>query len=256
MTKKLLVTVIALLVSGAIAISYAQCTPEGEETCPDPQNNGQVCPDSLVGGIAGQLYSQVATILPPPYYVIPESRDTIQLHHVQLMAVDSLPPGITWVSNAANNEFMVGVYYCILLEGTPTMAGDYILRIVVDIYAEAVPGVVIKIGSETDSTSLSINVIWDPNSIPETEKGSFYVLEGQPNPFYGETRIGIFTAENEKVSLLVLDYLGKVVWSEGIHARAGENYFNFNGRKLSPGLYHYVVADSRHRLSDSFIKIE
>ena len=102
-----------LLMSINPATSFAQCTPGDETTCPDPENNGEVCPAVLPNGIIGKEYSQEFTIIAPPEYEI--DGNVIPLHHIKIVDVENLPPGITWETNASDSVFMVVTYKCVLL---------------------------------------------------------------------------------------------------------------------------------------------
>jgi hypothetical protein len=251
---KLRLSLLLLMLSvWSISISIAQCTPQNEETCPDPENNGQLCPDTLQDAEVGKLYSQEFTILAPPIYVVEE--DTITLHHIQLMSIDSLPEGITWISNSPDTVFMVGTYYCVLLEGTPNDTGLYNLRITVDIYAEVSPVLPpIKVGSQTDSTSLSITVRPESSSIAENLNSSFQILESKPNPFSRNTVLGVFTRQPELISLHVYDLIGKLIYHEDIFTEPGENFFHFNGEDLQEGMYIYSISNDHSRIAKTFIK--
>jgi hypothetical protein len=235
----------------------SQCTPGDEITCPDILNNGEVCPDSLPGGIAGQLYNHFFTILPPPEYPLNQN-DTIPLHHITLKDVGNLPLGMTWTSNSETNEFMVGTYYCVLLEGTPPVAGKYNLKIIVDVYVPPVipGGQPIFAKTYTDSTSLFLEVIWDPNSTGDLSETSFSLLEFQPNPFQHSTRIGIRLREQEEITLEVFDLVGQLHCKEIMTASTGDHYFKFNGNQLKTGLYIITVSNSHSAISKRLVKTE
>jgi len=253
MKIKILLLIILLSVF-TINILYSQCTPENEETCPDPENNGQLCPDTLQDAEVGKLYSEVFTILAPPEYVV-EGTDTIDLHHIQLMSIDSLPEGLTWISNSPDTVFMVGSYYCVLLEGTPVQTGKYNLRITVDVYAEVSPVLPpIKVATQTDSTSLSITVKPESSGIQDKLSKEFDVIECKPNPFDRTTQLGIFAKHHELMSLQVYDLVGKLIYTEDLMADPGENYFQFDGTDLPQGMFIYSVSNQQIRISKTFIK--
>ena len=51
--------IIAIFLIGiSPATTIAQCTPGDETSCPDPENNGEVCPAVLPNGIIGKEYKQ------------------------------------------------------------------------------------------------------------------------------------------------------------------------------------------------------
>lgn len=215
--------------------ALAQCDPMTAEECPDPENNGEICPDSLAVAFLNQQYSQVATILAPQ-----QDTSGIPLHHITLVTVDNLPPGLTWVSNAPGNEFMAGNYYCILMEGIPTESGTFYLKIVVDIYINffGTPVFALQV---TDSTSLAIQVV-DASSIPEPASRPLAIRNPAPNPFTSWTSIGFYLQEPGTVNFQVYNLLGKLVHEQGMESRKGENYLHFNGDFLRPGTYIYRLA--------------
>ncbi len=245
-----------LVITGLFStVSWAQCTPGDATTCPDPEENGQVCPDSLQGAIAGHLYSQAFTILAPPGY--PYNGDTILLDHITLKGVAGLPEGFTWQSNSPDNEFMVGTYYCVLLEGTPAVAGIYPLHITVDVFAKLFPTLPpILVATVTDSTSLFIAVKWDPNTIEESSPSSLSLLAPRPNPFSGHTRIGFYVRDPGEVRLDVYDLVGQLRYTETIRARQGDNHFDFDGTPLAKGTYIARVSNGFSVLTSQLIKTD
>lgn len=236
--------------------SWSQCTPGDAVTCPDVLNNGEVCPDSLPGAIAGHLYSEAFTILAPPVYPVNET-DTITLDHITLVGVTHLPEGFTWQSNTDSNEFMVGTYYCVLLEGTPATAGKYPLHITVDVYAKIFPLLPpILVATVTDSTSLFLEVKWDPNRTDDYPDKQAFILSTKPNPFFDRTRIEIRSREPGLIRLDVYDLVGQLRFTEYIQACRGTNYFDFNGHLLHQGVYILKVSSEAFSQTMRLIKTE
>ena len=255
MRKSLHLLLYLALTSLFSTVSWAQCTPGDASTCPDPEENGQVCPDSLQGAIAGQLYSQAFTILAPPGY--PYNGDTILLDHITLKDVAGLPEGFSWQSNSTDNEFMVGTYYCVLLEGTPASAGIYPLHITVDVFAKLFPTLPpILVATVIDSTSLFIAVKWDPNAIEESPASSLTLLTPGPNPFSVHTRIGFYARDPGEVRLDVYDLTGQLRYTETINARQGANHFDLDGTPLATGTYIARVSNGISVLSSQLIKTD
>ena len=237
----------------AAMTAWSQCEPASPEQCPDPENNGQVCPDSLTVARIGQLYSQVATIKPPAIYLMEDSTE-IELHHVKLMEVGNLPAGITWQSNTIDSIFTAGEYYCVLMEGTPVLAGDYPLRIVVDVYVVVVPGwPPIKVATVTDSTSLTLVVV-DDAGIKGNENTSLFVRQNIPNPFQCNTRIDFHSEIIGTVDFEVYSILGQRVYDQQIIAIRGENSLIFNGQMLPEGPYFYIFRSARYKSTGIMIR--
>jgi hypothetical protein len=225
--------------------AYSQCTPLSPDECPDPENNGQICPDTLPDAYLNQSYGEVVTML------VPMSDTTgIPLHHLTIVAVDNLPNGITWESNSPDSVFMAGNYYCILLEGTPTVADTFYLHIVLDVYINFF-GQPIYATTIVDSTSVFIAVI-DNTGIKEKENIS--IAGSFPNPFRSWTSTKYFSKETAAVTLQVYNLLGEMLDERHMTARPGENYFQFNGENLSPGTYCFVLRSGNSAVSRMMVK--
>ncbi|HSG68185.1 MAG TPA: T9SS type A sorting domain-containing protein [Bacteroidales bacterium] len=224
----------------------AQCVPMGPEECPDPENNGQVCPDTMPVGYLNQAYSEEATILAPQEY-----GTGIVLHHITLADLGNLPPGITWQSNAVGNEFMAGNYYCMILEGTPTVADTFYLKIVIDVYLN-IAGMPVFFAQVTDSTSLAM-IIREEFGIDEAENK--INLEGNfPNPFSDLTNIRFEAIEYGQASFEVYSLLGEKLHEEEIIIRPGENNIVYDGDLLPAGPYFYVIRKGNTLASKIFIR--
>jgi hypothetical protein len=253
--KRIIITLLLILPFSLATLNiYSQCEPATPEQCPDPENNGQVCPDSLVAAFVGQFYSQVATIKPPATYFLPPDSTEITLHHVKLMEVDNLPEGITWQSNTPDSIFIAGEYYCVLLEGTPDSAGEYTLRIVVDVYV-LIFGVPVKVATATDSTSLTLVVI-DNTGINGNENTSFYTRHNNPNPFQNETRIEYYSEKGGPVTFEVFSLLGERVYAEQLNASRGENFLVFKGQRLPKGSYFYLLRNGNYQSSGMMVRAD
>jgi hypothetical protein len=250
MKQKIFTLVFFLSICFGNLVSFAQCTPETPVQCPDPEDNGQICPDSLAVAYVGELYSQVATIKPPATFVF--NGNPVNLHHVKLMEVGNLPSGLTWQSNATDSVFMAGEYYCVLLEGTPDSAGEYDLRIVVDVYV-LIFNTPVYITTITDSTSLTIDVV--NNSGIKGYDNSYLVARSNfPNPFKENTRIDFYSGNAGPVSFEVYSILGHKVHDEQISALRGENSLVFNGQALPEGPYFYVFRSYVYKSTGIMIR--
>jgi hypothetical protein len=234
--------------------AFSQCTPQDSISCPDPEHNGEVCPDTLPDGMVGHNYSTVATILPPPKVLADTVHNIyIPLHHIKLMDVSNLPPGITYQSNTTDSIFLVGTYYCILLSGIPTMTGTYYLKIVVDIYV-SIGGTPVMLAEVTDSTSLAITVVPDNSGIANPEGNVFRLIPNSPNPFNSLTHIGYYSPAPGKVSLMVYNPVGQCLYSEESNGNKGVNYFSFDGHRLKEGLYYYTVSSGLKKFTRTMVK--
>lgn len=253
--KKLYTTILCLVFGLFLAqATFGQCTPGDSLSCPDPENNGEVCPESLPNAMVNQLYQQEFTILAPPAYHDSLTGFNIDLHHIKLLDVGNLPPGISWISNTEDSVFMVGTYYCVLMEGTPTETGEYPLEIQVEIYVNFF-GTPVLADTIIDSTSLKIDVI-EESGLKETRLFTIQSLETFPNPFDSQVEIVFNLTEPEEITIEVYNMLGKIIHSEIIKANFGENKLQFDGSKLKPGIYFCSLGDSRNALSRRIIKTQ
>jgi hypothetical protein len=251
--KRIINTLLVLIYFNLLAFnSFSQCEPLTPEQCPDPENNGQICPDSLEAAFVGQFYSQVATIKPPAFYYLPPDSTLITLHHVKLTEVGNLPDGLNWQSNTPDSVFTAGEYYCVLMEGTPDSAGQYPLKITVDVYV-LVFGVPVKAATVTDSTSLSIAVI-DNSGINDLVKSPLSILQNAPNPFRDETRIIYYSDRPGILDFEVYSSQGQMVHSQKAEATRGENYLVYHGKSLAAGLYHYILKADGFKVSGTIIR--
>jgi hypothetical protein len=234
--------------------AFSQCEPLTPEQCPDPENNGEVCPDTLEPAFLNQFYSQVATILPPSIYYLPPDSTVINLHHVKIMKVDNLPNGLTWQSNTTDSVFLAGEYNCVLMEGTPDSAGEYPLKIVVDVYV-LVFNFPVKVATAVDSTSLVLRVI-DNTGITSFKDAAFHAEQNIPNPFNSETRIRYYSDKPEAVVFEVFSLLGERVYTEQRVAAKGENMIIFQGGELPAGTYFYRLRSDRYQSGGMMIRVD
>jgi hypothetical protein len=227
--------------------SFAQCTPLGADECPDLENNGEICPDTLEIGFINQLYSEAITILAPS-----EDTSGIQLHHLTLITIDNLPTGMTWESNAPDDEFFPGIYYCVLMEGPPTVADTFPLKIIVDIYVD-VFGFPVYAGQIVDSTSVAL-IIVDNTGLVEGEDAAFYIRGNYPNPFTSWTSIKYYAEVPGPVEFEVYSIMGEMVDSKSANALKGENYFHYMGEQLAPGTYFYLLKSGEKSVAGKTIR--
>jgi len=244
--KKFLFYILLLSITNFIENqTFAQCTPGDATTCPDPEGNGEVCPAVLPPIYIQVDYQQQFTVLAPPQL---DTNDlVIPLHHITLLDVLNLPEGITWQSNAPNNEFFVGTYYCVLLSGITNAApGKYPIKIVVDVYA-SVAGTPVRLGTTVDSTSLSVDVAWNPNSIFENTYGQEN-LKLWPVPFQNEINVQLDSYSQGKVQVEIYNLLGSLVFQQELELD-NEGVFTLNTSFLKETSYLLSVSYDGDRYS-------
>ncbi len=224
----------------------AQCTPD--PSCVDSLNPGEICPEDLPDGEVGVPYSQVVTIIPP--YESDLGSGTVTIHHITITGVDNMPPGLTYQANAT--DMFPYNSYCVLISGTPTTAGTYNLGVRVIPYI-SILGNPVATPEQTDDTSLVI-VINESATIKDFNNKEFSLLGNIPNPFYSTSRIGFHNNTSETVELKVFNILGEKVYSEKTRSHTGDNYFRFNGEKLTKGVYIFSVTNGKKAYTKQLIK--
>jgi len=236
----------------SIAAAHAQCTPGDSLSCPDPEGNGQICPDTIKPAYIDVAYGQEIT------FIAPKEFDSlgiqVALDHVTLVSVDGLPSGIDWQTNAENNEFTAGVYYCILFSGTTSgPPGDYPLKIVVDVYGYVLDQVV-KLLTTTDSTSLSMQVTWNPNGVEEYP-GQAFINRVWPNPFSNEITIGFNNNINGPCQLEIYNLLGNLIVKKNLNPKQDKRPVTIDGSFLPEGVYFISLKYNGQRYSKLVNKV-
>jgi hypothetical protein len=244
--KKLFVLLLPLLLIALNTIRLnAQCTPD--LSCKDTLTPGQICPESLADGYVGQPYNQAVTIIPPSSAVIDDL--TIIIYKIEIDTVTNLPPGITYQVNA--KELFPGTAYCVLLSGTPLLAGQYNIGITVIPFINVLGSIVALPPVEND-TSVKMT-IFDPDQIRNQYDDGFTVLTTGTN-YYGEIKLGFESTQHERIALKIFNYMGSLIYHESMISKPGENYFEFTGNNLLPGCYIYSISSRMSVYSGKVIK--
>jgi hypothetical protein len=257
------------IIGTIVATSFnasAQCTPD--PNCIDVLNPGEICPEILPDGTVGVTYSQTVTIIPPATSGTPPNQ--ITLYKIKLKSVTGIPPGLTYATNNANNEFALyngctaisNPKYCILISGTPTTPGTYPLSITIAPYVYQVAGsmcigVYPGIGNSADvvdDTSLAIIIHPVGTGYSIVNLNKFSVLDCKPNPFSYSSKIGYISPTSSEVKLSIFDVVGNLIYKESMIAVKGENYFDFDGVKLSKGMYIYSITNGKELITKQLIK--
>ena len=230
----------------------SQCTPGNEEDCPDPEGNGEICPDTLAPIFIGTEYFQEVTMLAPPKI---DTLDlSFDLHHITLLSVEGLPQGIEWVTNAENDEFLAGIYYCILFSGTTNdTIGTYPLKIIVDIYA-LILGEPVNVFTLTDSTSLSMRVLENASSVFNRDNPRF-ISNIRPNPFTDDLTIDLDKTINGSIDVEIFNLTGSEVYSETKNVNL-QSAIKLDLDALPTGLYFISLTHGKERYTKLVSKIQ
>ena len=77
-----------------------------------------------------------------------------------------------------------------------------------------------------------------PTGISENNSKDKIFLINSPNPFNSTTTITFSIPETENISIQITDVMGRVILEKNeTSAAAGSHSFDFNGQKLSSGIY-------------------
>ncbi|MDQ3050888.1 MAG: T9SS type A sorting domain-containing protein [Bacteroidota bacterium] len=229
MFKRLLVLV-AIIFSGTVFQSKAQCIPD--ITITDPG----IYPDSATGlpsGIVGVPYNeviQVRVLTDTTLNSLP-----VVITNITITTVTGLPPGLTYSCNPSSCVFPGGSNGCILLSGTPSTAGVYPLTVDV-----SVAGTIFGIPAPPQISSIDYYVITiDATSGIETNIAAlkFDLLQNKPNPAITYTDVSFTSPVAGDFYLKVFNLIGKEIYNQTMRGRAGMNTMRVETENLSPGVY-------------------
>jgi len=223
-----------------------------------------IYPDSATNFISGNVgtpYLQNLTVK------VPYDTNTTQLGVVTFKTVDlqrnitspvnyGLPPGLSIGTTASNVTTTTNAYKfpgndtsCMVIYGTPTTAGTYLLSFTLKTYVYEVPFV----AASTDVVDYYKIVINTPIGLNETANTKFELLNSYPNPANTNATIRFNSAKNTLVKLSVYNTLGKSIVSKTIDSKQGENEYNLSVRDLSSGIYIYSLESEGKILTKKLI---
>jgi len=148
------------------AMSYSQCTPDPD--CTDPEGDGEYCPTEFPDAIEDEYYEQVLTIIGP------QEVQGVLIHHVDLISIGNIPPGMAYQCQDDDCTFWPGVAKCVNVFGTPAIDswGTYHLHLTIEVFMD-VNGYPVSLGQTTDSSSVV--------TIEPQLHGDFTVSTAAPN---------------------------------------------------------------------------
>lgn len=262
--KKIYFSIIALLGSFAMVSQTAPtCSLDAAFIA---SNKIGVWPDSATNfmvGTVGVPYVQNLTVKVPKDTVTSGFRFCFNRFVVSSGAAVTnynLPPGLMLGSSTSSVVsgstliFAGNANNCASIYGTPTTAGTYTLEMKVEAFANgpsfsacpASPVVSGGTGLTTQTLKYYIIKINPAGSNPgtglrEIGKDKFGVMQNEPNPFSGVTKIRYFVEDQDAATLTVYNALGSVVHQETAKTTAGENAFEVNAANMASGMYIYTV---------------
>jgi hypothetical protein len=253
MKRTLLLSFLMIIMTALSGGLYAQCTPDPSVT--DPEGDGQMVPDTLEAWETTPMNDTLTIFCPDTANV---GAGTIDIHHITIKSISNKPVWLSYACNPSNCQFAAGVAACVLVTGTPPVgsAGIVLMDVLVDVFMDY-SGIPVQVAWDYNSGDKLVLVIHPPQGIEETNAAGFGIIQSQPNPFSGATKIGCYTRTPEQVTLQICDMLGNSVYQEKVSTQAGENYFRFNGSGLSGGVYFYTVTSGQNqKITKKMVKVD
>lgn len=127
-------------------ISFGQCTPD--PNCTDPDGDGEYCPTEFPYAIEDEYYEEVLTI------IAPANVQGIAIHHIDLISLTNIPPGMTYECQDGDCSFWPGAAKCVNISGTPDVDswGTYYLHMTIETFMD-VAGFPVSLGEMVDSSA-------------------------------------------------------------------------------------------------------
>jgi hypothetical protein len=235
------------LVAVATFNSYSQCTPNTSIT------QAGIYPDSatgLAGGVVGQAYNQEMQLRVPLDTLVDllgtGTPSLVPITSISLTAFNNLPAGLTYSCNPPTCVFPGGTNGCVLISGTPLVAGTF-LPLAVTTTAGTVFGFPV-----TQVDTIDYYVITISNSstgLYESTSSAFQMDQNTPNPSEEMTAIRFFLPHPGDVEFRMFNMIGKEVYRNLLSAEQGENSFRIDSRLFSEGVYMYSMTYDQVTLS-------
>jgi hypothetical protein len=244
---KLLLSIL-LLSFVSLTNTFSQCVPNTTITTPG------IYPDSATGlavGVVGQPYSQVLQVRVPLDTMTSLGRKTIV--NLQLLSLTALPPGLTYACLPTNCTFPGNSNGCVIISGTPTLAGVFFAK-------GFVKGtVLLGVGSLTQSQTDSLNyysITINNTATGLAQQGSsqgFSIGQNSPNPYNDFTTINYSVPSHAAIDFRVFNMIGKEVYHKQQDSDAGQNSIRLDGRDFAPGVYMYTVTYGAETLTKRMV---
>jgi len=121
---------------------FAQCEP-------DPDCTEMLCPTEFEPAVEDEYYEQVLTIN------LPEEIQGINIHHIDLLSIGNIPPGMIYECQDMDCTFWPLVPKCVQISGTPEIDswGDYRLYLTFEVFMDLY-GNPVSLGEQQDSSAV------------------------------------------------------------------------------------------------------
>jgi hypothetical protein len=249
MIKNLLSTFL-FVASVGIASMNAQCVPN--VSCVPAGKTYGICPDSATGmaiGTVGVAYTQVMSMMVPP-----DGTDfgtpSATIVSIDIVSVDSLAPGLSYVCSPSGCSFPGNSNGCILITGTPTMAWNH--TVTVNAMANAtVFGFPVPPQAQTNKQYRSI--VNAPAGVESLDMSKFDVDQNSPNPFSESTEIHFSSVSTSNIDFKVFNILGDVVYDSQFKSDKGVNTIKIGANSFAPGVYIYSITNGDKTITKRMI---
>lgn len=246
-----------LLLAGILMIFTAlsgqsQCTPDydfgdvGFGVSPDP-----LLGESFDVGVLGEAYEDIVHILVPTnagdidtlYNGI--AIDSLSLVSIQVEVdgnfIDLSAIGLDVHCNNngdSPNEcsFLGGEQYCALIDGTPTLAGEFPLTINVMVYGFI--GIVLEVPYSFSQYTLIVD---ETASITSSQMELSSVGQNIPNPFSNTSTINYEVTKPGDVNFQISNLLGEIVFEDVYRSNYGQNSIEVDASDINDGIYLYSL---------------
>ncbi len=206
-----------------------------------------IYPDSatnFVNGTTGVPYIQHITIKVPndTTAVLFGQLQTVHFSRIDLQtnitnpANYGLPPGLSIAGTPSNFKFPGNDTSCMVIYGTPTVAGTYNLSFTLKTYVTEFP--LTSVSTDViDYYKITIN---PPIGLKENQNTTFDLQGIFPNPAVNETTVKYQLPKSGSVKHMLYNALGKCVYSRTSDSKKGENELIIDVKNLSSGIYFYT----------------
>ncbi|MBL0340516.1 MAG: T9SS type A sorting domain-containing protein [Bacteroidetes bacterium] len=227
--KYFLQIVFILALTFSIGKSTAQCIPDVTLTVPG------IYPDSATGlpaGNVGQPYSEViqARVLTDTVY----NGLPAVISNITITGVTGLPPGLTYACNPATCIFPGGTNGCILLSGTPSVAGAFSVNVDLNINGSIFGVPVPPVAQSIDYYVITIGTVGLPGDLSSIK---FDLLQNTPNPAVNYTDVSFTSPIGGDFTIKMFNMIGKEVYKQTIRGMAGLNSSRILLDEYTPGVY-------------------
>lgn len=222
------------------SLSFGQCVPDVSITTPG------FYPDSATGlphAVVGIPYSTDIQVLTPSTY------QGLSVDSVVLDSISGLPSGFVYSCTPASCHNKPLINGCLLLTGpafsSSASGNTYPINIHVRAYLHIGP-----ISIDTAQVISIYSIVVDQNSgIASLSKSHFDASQNYPNPFNDKTNIAFSSVGNERISLVIYNMLGTLIYTGTFVSKAGINFTSLEATDFAPGIYIYALSNGNATLT-------